>query len=103
MPYGVCHCAIYVKYAIYVIFHFWSIFFNFCVKQDQGCKNMLTFLTPESPNFQSFLVLPGVLNESLADININDIIYHVLKHKCLKHIKEISLFEQSNAKINKKA
>ena len=61
----------------------------------QGCKNMLTFLKPELPNFKSFLVLPGVLNENLADININDIIYCVLKDKCLKHIKEISFFDQS--------
>ena len=38
----------------------------------QGCKNMLTFLTPESPNFQSFLVLLGDLNENLEDIIINE-------------------------------
>ena len=51
----------------------------------QVCKNMLTFLTPESPNFQSFLVLPGVLNENPANININYIMYRVLKHKCLRN------------------
>ena len=62
---------------------------------------MLTFLTPELPNFKSFLVLLGVLNENLADININDIIYRVLKHKCLKNIKGMSLFDQSIAKLNK--
>ena len=57
----------------------------------QGCKNMLAFLTRELPNSKSFLVLLGVLNENLADININDIIYCVLKHKCLTNIKEISI------------
>ena len=61
----------------------------------QGCKNMLTFLTPESPNFQSFLVLPGVLNENPEDIIINDIFYRILKHKCLKHMEEMSILYQS--------
>ena len=36
---------------------------NFSTTTTQGCKNMLTFLTPESPDFQSFLVLSGVLNK----------------------------------------
>ena len=30
----------------------------------QGCKNMLTFLTPESPDFQSFLFTAGAFNEN---------------------------------------
>ena len=55
---------------------------------------------PELPNCKSFLGLPGVLNENPTDININDIIYCVLKHKCLKLIKEMSLFDQSMAKLN---
>ena len=42
---------------------------------------MLTFLTTELPNFKSFLVLPGVLNENPADINMR-------------------LFDQSIAKLN---
>ena len=62
---------------------------------------MLTILTPELPTFQSFLVLPGVLNENHADININATTYTVLKHKCQTFIKEMSLFDQSNAKLNK--
>ena len=49
----------------------------------QGCKNMLTFLTPELPNFQSFLVLPEVLNKNQVDINKIAIIYHPLKYECL--------------------
>ena len=28
----------------------------------EDCKNMLTFLTPNLTDFQSFLALPGVLN-----------------------------------------
>ena len=67
----------------------------------QGCKNMLTFLTPESPNFQSFLVLPGVLNENPEDLILNYIIYRILKHKCLKYIEETSMFYQSIAQLNK--
>ena len=67
----------------------------------QGCKNMLTFLTPVSPNFQSFLVLLGILNGNLEDLIINDLIYRILKHKCLKHIKERSRFNQSIAQLNK--
>ena len=62
---------------------------------------MLTFLTPDTINFQSFLVLPGVLNENPEDIIINDIIYRILKHICLKHMKEMSILYQSIAQLNK--